>query len=98
MVREALKPGGYFGSLVPTVNQVSNLLESLYAHDFSDIEVCEILLRYYKTIPARLRPDDRMTAHTGFLIFARPLLTKKQVSDLNERGEECVEEDQQFAV
>jgi len=74
-VREALKPGGFLGTLLPTTNQVSRLLESLYAHGFSDIEVCEIMLRYYKSIPARLRPDDRMTAHTGFLIFARPITT-----------------------
>jgi tRNA (adenine57-N1/adenine58-N1)-methyltransferase len=73
-VREALKPGGFFGSLVPTVNQVSRLVESLNNHGFFDIEVCEIMLRYYKPVPARLRPDDRMTAHTGFLIFARPII------------------------
>jgi tRNA (adenine57-N1/adenine58-N1)-methyltransferase len=75
-VRGALRPGGFFGSLVPTTNQVSGLLEGLYAHDFAFIHVCEIMLRYYKPIPARLRPDDRMTAHTGFLVFARPILTE----------------------
>jgi len=74
VVRDALTPGGFFGSLVPTVNQVTRLLEALQAHDFSNIEVCEIMLRYYKSVPARLRPDDRMTAHTGFLIFARPVI------------------------
>jgi tRNA (adenine57-N1/adenine58-N1)-methyltransferase len=29
------------------------------------------LLRYYKPEPTRIRPTDRMVAHTGFLIFAR---------------------------
>ena len=33
--------------------------------------MCEVLLRYYKTEPSRLRPTDRMVAHTGFLIFGR---------------------------
>lgn len=70
-VKNALKPGGFFGSLVPTVNQVSRLLEALDAHDFAFIEVCENILRYYKPVPARLRPDDRITAHTGYLVFAR---------------------------
>lgn len=74
VVQQALRSGGYFGSLVPTTNQVSRLLESLYNYDFGFIEVCEILLRYYKPVPARLRPDDRLTAHTGFLVFARPIL------------------------
>lgn len=74
-VGNALKPGGFFGSLVPTTNQVSQLLENLQIHNYAFIQVCENLLRYYKTVPARLRPDDRMTAHTGFLIFARPIIT-----------------------
>jgi tRNA (adenine57-N1/adenine58-N1)-methyltransferase len=72
-VKEALKPGGFFGNLVPTTNQVSRLVDSLVVHGFAFIDICEIMLRYYKPIPARLRPDDRMTAHTGFLTFARPI-------------------------
>jgi len=71
--REALKAGGFFGAVVPTANQVSNLLRGLEEEGFVDIEVCEILLRPYKTVPARLRPVDRMVAHTGYLIFARPV-------------------------
>jgi tRNA (adenine57-N1/adenine58-N1)-methyltransferase catalytic subunit len=70
-VRAALKPGGFFCALLPTVNQVSMLLYSLRRQNFAFIEVCEILLRYYKPEPGRLRPTDRMVAHTGYLIFAR---------------------------
>ncbi|RMF50970.1 MAG: tRNA (adenine-N1)-methyltransferase, partial [Anaerolineae bacterium] len=73
-VRQALKPGGFFGSLIPTTNQVSALLRALQAHDFDFITVCEVLLRYYKPVPDRLRPKDRMVAHTGFLVFARPVI------------------------
>jgi tRNA (adenine57-N1/adenine58-N1)-methyltransferase len=73
-VKNAVKPGGFFGSLVPTTNQVIRLLAGLFAHDYATIEVCENMLRYYKCVPGRLRPDDRMTAHTGFLTFARTLL------------------------
>ncbi|MEX0788355.1 MAG: tRNA (adenine-N1)-methyltransferase [Anaerolineales bacterium] len=72
-VRSALREGGTFGAIVPTANQVSSLVESLRQHTFGFLEVSEILLRTYKTIPARIRPDDRMVAHTGYLIFARPL-------------------------
>ena len=74
LVRDALKPGGYFGSLIPTTNQVSRLLEMINANNFSFIEVCEVILRYYKPVPTRLRPDDRLSAHTGFLVFGRPIL------------------------
>ena len=73
-VRQALKPGGFFGSLLPTTNQIERLLETLQAFNFSFLEVCEIILRYYKPVPARLRPDDRLTAHTGFLVFGRLML------------------------
>ena len=83
VARNALKPGGFFGSILPTTNQVSRLLEALNAHNFSLIEVCEIIQRHYKPVPARLRPDDRLTAHTGFLVFGRPMLYTGKGSSLN---------------
>jgi tRNA (adenine57-N1/adenine58-N1)-methyltransferase len=73
-VRQALKPGGFFGCLLPTTNQVIRLLEKLKAFNFAFIEVTEIIQRHYKPVPARLRPEDRLTAHTGYLIFGRPML------------------------
>lgn len=72
-VRTALQPGGFFGSLLPTTNQVSILLTALKTVDFGFVEVSEILHRYYIPAASRLRPADTMTAHTGFLIFARKL-------------------------
>ena len=69
--RAALKPGGFFASLVPTTNQVIDLLTALDEHGFGDVAVEELLLRAYKPIPERLRPDDNMNGHTGFLVFAR---------------------------
>ena len=45
--RSALKGGGFFGSILPTANQVSRLLTSLERDGFSFIEVCEVLIRYY---------------------------------------------------
>jgi tRNA (adenine57-N1/adenine58-N1)-methyltransferase catalytic subunit len=72
-VRAALKPGGFFGTILPTVNQVEKLLIALRQNRFAFIDVCELLLRFYKAEPSRFRPADRMVAHTGFLIFARPV-------------------------
>ncbi len=69
--RQVLKPGGFLGSILPTTNQVSTLLIALHRENFAFIEVCELILRYYKAHPDRLRPTDRMVAHTGYLIFAR---------------------------
>jgi tRNA (adenine57-N1/adenine58-N1)-methyltransferase len=68
---DALGDGGFFGALVPTTNQVSDLLGEMSRHPFASIEVLEILMRYYKPVPARLRPQDLMVGHTGYLIFAR---------------------------
>lgn len=73
-VREALKPGGFFGCIVPTVNQIERLLHALQREDFAFIEICEIMLRYYKPTAERIRPTDRMVAHTGYLLFARPII------------------------
>ena len=70
-VRAALKPGGYLCCLIPTFNQVEKTLIALRQNQFAFVEVCELLLRYYKPEPARIRPTDRMVAHTGFLLFAR---------------------------
>jgi len=72
--RQALKGGGFFGALLPTTNQVSELLRGLEAHGFADLEVEELLLRAYKPNAERLRPADRMVAHTGYLIFGRKVV------------------------
>jgi len=73
VARAALGGGGHFGALVPTANQVIELLDGLNQEAFVYPEVLEILMRYYKTVPARMRPDDRMVGHTGYLVFARPV-------------------------
>jgi tRNA (adenine57-N1/adenine58-N1)-methyltransferase len=70
-VKEVLKRGAPIGFLVPTTNQVSLLLSKLKEENFIDIEVIELLERHYKPVPDRLRPEDRMVAHTGYLIFAK---------------------------
>lgn len=68
---DALADGGHLGVLVPTTNQIVILLEVLTRRPFVAIEVLEILLRHYKPVPGRLRPEDTMVGHTGYLLFAR---------------------------
>lgn len=87
-VSEALAGGGIFGTILPTANQVSALLASLEAHGLGLAEVCEVLLRFYKTVPERLRPVDRMVAHTGYLVFGRKLLGDLTPAEPTEAGEE----------
>ena len=56
----AVRPGASFGFLLPTVDQVSKLLLGLERGPFADVEVCEILIRRWKPVADRLRPEDRM--------------------------------------
>ncbi|HLO18200.1 MAG TPA: tRNA (adenine-N1)-methyltransferase, partial [Anaerolineales bacterium] len=86
-VRAALKLGGHLCCLLPTFNQVEKTLQALRQTKFAFVEVCELLLRFYKPEPDRLRPTDRMVAHTGFLIFARRIEPSE-----DPRGRELSEE------
>jgi len=86
-VRAALKPGGFLCCLIPTFNQVEKTLYSLRRERFAFINVCEILLRFFQPEPTKIRPTDRMVAHTGFLVFARRI----EPTD-DPRGAELAEE------
>ena len=79
--RQALKPGGFFGTILPTVNQITRLLDAFHQYNYAFVDVCEIMLRYYKTVSERFRPTDRMVAHTGYLAFARPMLASYKKSE-----------------
>ncbi len=70
-VRELLKPGGRLVCFLPTTNQVSELLTHMEDSACVDIRIEELLLRQYKPVPDRLRPEDRMIAHTGFIVSAK---------------------------
>ena len=85
-VRASLKPGGFFCCIVPTTNQAEILLRVLRRNKFAFLEMCEVLLRYYKPEPDRLRPTDRMVAHTGFLVFGRRIEPSEdpRAKELNE--------------
>ncbi|MGE5141184.1 MAG: tRNA (adenine-N1)-methyltransferase [Rudaea sp.] len=82
----ALAGGGFFGALVPTTNQVSEVLEAMEQQGtWIEVEVSEMLHRFFKPNAERLRPADRMIGHTGYMIFARsaaeqvqPALTRRE--------------------
>ena len=68
-----LKYGSPAGFLLPTANQVVELLSSLRGK-FGGVEVLEIMVRFYKTVPERFRPEDTMVGHTAYLLFCRKLI------------------------
>ncbi len=88
----ALKGGGFFGAILPTTNQVESLIRALPRCGFFDVEVEELLLRPYKAVYARLRPMDRMVAHTGYLIFARKIVDR---GIMDEGGDDEEDEEEQ---
>lgn len=69
----ALKGSGFFGALLPTANQVIDLISGLKERPFGDVIVEEIIERSWKPVPQRFRPEDRMIAHSAFLVFARKI-------------------------
>lgn len=69
---QALRPGGVFVGYSPTVIQVKSLVDELRASpSFTAIEIIETLLRPWHVKDLSARPEHRMVAHTGFLVFAR---------------------------
>ncbi len=85
-VLAAVRPGAALAFLVPTVDQVSRLLHVFETKPIDDVEVEEILVRGWKAVADRLRPNDRMVAHTGFLIFARKQERSQAFEDLKPKG------------
>jgi tRNA (adenine57-N1/adenine58-N1)-methyltransferase len=69
---EALTSGGILFVYLPTVLQVYRVLETLRADEqWTMIEVLESLVRPWHHQDLSIRPEHRMVAHSGFLIFAR---------------------------
>jgi tRNA (adenine57-N1/adenine58-N1)-methyltransferase catalytic subunit len=68
---ESLTPGGIMCCYLPTVPQVSQTVETMRRGGFVLIETFESLLRTWNIDGQSVRPDHRMVAHTGFLVFGR---------------------------
>lgn len=71
---KALKPCGTLVSFSPTIDQVVKTVEALKENDFIDIETVECLMRGMQTERGKTRPQTLMTAHTGYITFARKTL------------------------
>jgi tRNA (adenine57-N1/adenine58-N1)-methyltransferase len=67
----ALRPGGVFVGFTPTVLQLKQLVDELRAGPFAAVEILESLQRGWHVKDRSVRPEHRMVAHSGFLIFAR---------------------------
>lgn len=71
---QALMPGGVLICYIATVTQLSRVAEALRATGaFTEPESTETMVRGWHVEGLAVRPDHRMIAHTGFLLFARRL-------------------------
>ncbi|GAA0496435.1 tRNA (adenine-N1)-methyltransferase [Microbacterium aurantiacum] len=74
VVADALTPGGVVLCYVATATQLSRVAEYLRGTGlFTDPEASETMVRGWHVEGLAVRPDHRMIAHTGFLIWARRL-------------------------
>jgi tRNA (adenine57-N1/adenine58-N1)-methyltransferase len=72
----ALKGSGAMVSFSPTIDQVVKTVEALKENGFVDIQTIECLMRGMQVEPGRTRPETLMTAHTGYITFARKSVGK----------------------
>ena len=77
----ALRPGGVFIGFTPTVLQLKQLVDELRAGPFAAVEILESLQRGWHVKDRSVRPEHRMVAHSGFLVFARRLATASAPSE-----------------
>lgn len=69
---KVLVPGGVYMAYVATTTQLSNVAEALKADGrFTEPESFESMVRSWHHEGLAVRPEHRMIAHTGFLIYAR---------------------------
>jgi tRNA (adenine57-N1/adenine58-N1)-methyltransferase len=70
----ALKSCGTIVSFSPTIDQVVKTAEALKENGFVDMETVECLMRGMQVERGKTRPQTLMTAHTGYITFARKAL------------------------
>lgn len=74
VVADALTPGGVVVCYVATATQLSRVAEYIRATGlFTEPDANETMVRGWHVEGLAVRPDHRMIAHTGFLVWARRL-------------------------
>lgn len=77
--KNALKDGGIFISISPTIEQVIETVEMLRGEGFADITTVEILLRTLRVKRGMTRPEHLMHAHTAYITIARKAYLEGEV-------------------
>jgi tRNA (adenine57-N1/adenine58-N1)-methyltransferase len=70
-VYDALKGGGAFVAICPTMNQIERTAAQLKKSGYADIDCVELMIRNIEAREGMTRPSMRMIGHTTYLVFAR---------------------------
>ena len=70
-VYDALKGGGAFVAICPTMNQIERTAAQLKKSGYTDIDCVELMIRNIEAREGMTRPSMRMIGHTTYLVFAR---------------------------
>jgi len=70
-VHDALKGGGAFVAICPTMNQIEKTATQLKKSGYADIDCVELMIRNMEARDGMTRPSMRMIGHTTYLVFAR---------------------------
>ena len=78
-IQSALRFGGTLLAFLPTIMQVSDLVESLRKiPEFTAIRTIEVMERPWEVGGRSVRPSHRMIGHTGFITTARRCLSRQE--------------------
>ncbi|MDQ3851971.1 MAG: tRNA (adenine-N1)-methyltransferase [Thermoproteota archaeon] len=93
-VYDALKGGGAFVAICPTMNQIEKTAAQLKKSGYADIDCVELMIREIEAREGMTRPSMRMIGHTAYLVFARKVekLQERIYQPAGEEGEEEKEE------
>ena len=91
-VYDALKGGGAFVAICPTMNQIERTAEQLKKSGYADIDCVELMIRNIEAREGMTRPSMRMIGHTTYLVFARKV--EKLQASLHQPGSEEEEEEE----
>jgi tRNA (adenine57-N1/adenine58-N1)-methyltransferase len=91
----ALKGGGAFVAICPTMNQIEKTAAQLRKSGYADIDCVELMIREMEAREGMTRPSMRMIGHTAYLVFARKgEKLQERARQLANQEEEATEEEE----
>jgi tRNA (adenine57-N1/adenine58-N1)-methyltransferase catalytic subunit len=91
-VYDALKGGGAFVAICPTMNQIEKTAAQLKKSGYAEIDCVELMIRNMEAREGMTRPSMRMIGHTTYLVFARKVEKLREDLQVPARNEENEDE------